>query len=133
MFDLDGVFCLDPPDERDEEAYISYIKDATPLFIPSTAVGGIVTFRLLKNQKITEEWLAKNGVKYGFLCMFNAQTWEERNNAGIDSGTWKGEIYKSMPNYRLFIESNVQQAERIYEISGKPVLCIENNKLYGGA
>lgn len=133
LFDLDGVFCVNPPDERNEEAYISYIKNAIPLFVPSTTIGGIVTFRLIKNQQITEEWLNKNGITYGFMCMFNAKSWEERNNSGIDSGTWKGKIFNGLPQYRLFIESDPGQAERIHEISGKPVLCVENNKLYGGA
>jgi uncharacterized HAD superfamily protein len=133
LFDLDGVFCLDPPDERNEEAYINYIKNATPLFVPSTTIGGIITFRLIKNQQITEEWLNKNGITYGFMCMFNGHSWEERHNSGVDSGTWKGEIFKRLPQYRLFIESDPSQAERIHEISGKPVLCVENNKLYGGA
>lgn len=133
LFDLDGVFCPDPPDERNEQVYLDYIRSAPPLFTPSVKIGGIVTFRLIKNQEITQEWLARNGIDYGFLCMFNAQSWDERNNAGIDSGTWKGEIFKSLPQYRLFVESSAQQAGRIHEISEKPVLCTENNRLYGGA
>ena len=132
LFDIDGVFCLDPPDERTGEAYLSYIRNAVPLFLPTVPIGGIVTFRLVKNKAITEKWLDEHGIRFGTMYMFNAQSWEERNSSGIDSGTWKGEIYGSLPQYRLFIESDRHQAERIHEISGKPVLCVENNKLYGG-
>ena len=132
LFDLDGVFSPDPPDERNEEEYINYIKNAPPLFIPTTKIGGIITYRLVKNKEITEKWLADNGVDYGFLAMVNAQTWEERNAMGVPPEQMKGEAYRSLPQYRLFVESNPHQAQRIAEISGKPVLCVENNILYNG-
>ena len=130
LYDLDGVLCVDPPDERNEEQYLEYIKNATPLFVPTTKIGGIVTFRLIKNSEITQEWLKNVGVEYGFMAMFNAQTWEERAMSGANPGTWKGEIYKSLPQYKLFVESNPDQAKRIAEVSGKPVLCVGNNKMY---
>lgn len=133
LFDLDGVMCVDPPDERNEEAYISFIKSAPPLFLPSTKIGGIATYRLIKNQEITEKWLAEHGIEYGTLYMFNAQSWEERNSMGIPPEQMKSWVYKSFPQYKLYIESNKHQAERIHELTGKPVLCTENNKLYGGA
>lgn len=130
LYDLDGVLCVDPPDERNETEYLNYIANATPLFIPSTKIGGIVTFRLIKNSEITKAWLDKNGVQYGFMVMFNCNTWEERAKSGMDPGEWKGMIYKSLPNYKLFVESNPLQAKTIAEISGKQVLCVEDNKMY---
>lgn len=131
LYDIDGVLCLDPPDERNEEAYLSYIENATPLFIPTAKIGGILTYRLIKNAEITQRWLAKQGIEYDQLIMFNAQTWEERASAGIGSGDWKGLIYRDLPQYKLMIESDPGQAERIAEISGKQVLCVGNNKMYG--
>lgn len=133
LYDMDGVLCLDPPDERNDEIYINFIKNAPPLFIPSSQIGGIVTYRLIKNKEITEKWLADHNVKYGLLWMFNAQTWKERNDSGITPETLKGLIFRDSPQYKLFVESNAYQAEKIHEISNKPVLCIDNNKLYGGA
>ena len=59
LFDIDGVFCVEPPDERNEKEYLEYIANATPMFIPRTRVGGIVTYRLSKNREITEKWLAQ--------------------------------------------------------------------------
>jgi hypoxanthine phosphoribosyltransferase len=130
LYDIDGVMCLDPPDERNEAAYIDYIKNATPLFIPRTKLGGIITYRLIKNKAITEKWLHDNGVEYGELTMFNAQTWGERAKSGIPPEKYKGEFYKQHGNYRLFVESDDHQARRIAEISGKPVYCVETNKVY---
>ena len=130
LFDLDGVMCVNPPDERNEEAYQSYIRNAIPLFVPTAKIGGIVTFRLIKNSQATEEWLKKQGVEYDNLIMFNAQTWEERAAHGIHPGIWKGEIYKSLPQYRLFVESDPTQAQIIADVSGKQVYCVEDNKMY---
>ena len=130
LYDMDGVLCVNPPDERNEEEYLNYIRNATPLFIPSAKIGGIVTFRLVKNVDITKAWLAENGVDYDFLTMFNAQTWEERARSGIHPGMWKGEIYKSQPQYKLFVESDSTQAQIIAQVSGKDVLCVEDNKFY---
>lgn len=130
LYDIDGVLCQDPPDERNESEYIEYIKNAKPLFIPRTKIGGIVTYRLLKNKEITEQWLKDNGIRYGELKMFNANSWEERNKSGISSAKYKGDFYKQHKNYKLFIESSDSQARKIAEIAKKPVYCVETNKLY---
>ena len=130
LYDLDGVLCLDPPDERNEQNYINYIKNATPLFVPRSKIGGIVTYRLIKNKEITEKWLHDNGVDYGELIMFDANTWGERDASGKTPEMYKGEFYKSHDNYTLFVESNDYQAQRIFEFSRKPVYCVETNKIY---
>lgn len=130
LYDLDGVLCVEPPDERDEKRYLEYIENATPLFIPTAPIGGIVTFRLIKNADITSRWLKKQGVECKNLTMFTAQSWEERNKSGISPGEWKGQIFKMLPQYKLFVESSSSQAKTIAEISGKPVLCVDDNKVY---
>ena len=130
LFDIDGVFCVDPPDERNESEYIEYIKNAKPLFIPRAKVGGIITYRLIKNKEITEKWLHDNGVNYNELKMFDANTWDERNRSGISPEKYKGEFYKQHNNYKLFVESDDYQAKKIFEISNKPVFCVATNKVY---
>lgn len=130
LYDIDGVFCLDPPDERKNDEYINYIKTAKPLFIPRTKIGGIVTYRLIKNKEITEQWLHDNGVSYNELIMFDAMSWDERNKRNIPPEKYKADFYKQHDNYKLFVESNDYQAKRISEISCKPVYCVESNKLY---
>lgn len=131
MYDIDGVLCLDTPDERNTEEYEKYIVDAVPQFTPSVPIGMIVTYRLEKYRKETEEWLKKNGIRYGNLLMFNAQSWDERNKSGISSEAYKSYIYGNSDAV-LFIESDDWQAKRIYEMTKKPVLCTDTNRLYGG-
>lgn len=102
LYDIDGVFCIDPPDERKENEYLKYIENATPLFIPRTRLGGIVTFRLQKNRNITEQWLAKQGIQYKELIMFPANSWEERHRTGISPESFKAGIYKKTKRYETF-------------------------------
>lgn len=131
LYDIDGVFCVDPPDERDEEKYLEYIKDATPLFIPTPEIGGIISYRLRKNEGITREWLQRYGVSYRRLTLFPADTWEQRNASGISPEQFKGDYYRNASWARLFVESDDRQARRIHEISGKPVYCVSTNSFYG--
>lgn len=62
--------------------------------------------------------------------MFDAQTWDERNNKGISPGRYKGEYYKTHNEFELFVESDDNQAREIASISHKPVYCVETNKMY---
>lgn len=132
LFDLDGVFCVDPPDERNAKAYHDYICNATPLFLPAAEIGEIVTFRLEANREITSKWLAEHDIRYKALTMFPAQTWGERFNSGISPAQFKSNIYKKRHNARLFIESEDAQAQAIYKMTGRPVYCVSTNKMYGG-
>lgn len=129
MYDMDGVICLDPPDERNTEEYENYIKNATPLFTPTVPIGSIVTYRLKRYREITETWLGEQGVKYGDIIMFPAMSWDERNRTGITPEQFKASHY-SKSNAKIFVESNDNQAQRIHDLSGKPVLCVETNKFY---
>lgn len=131
MYDFDGVFCVDPPDDRDEENYIEYIKNAIPLFTPKVPIGKIITYRISKYMEITQKWLNEHGIKYEQLMMFNAKSREERSNSGISPGIMKGKIYSEDIDSILFIESDDYQAREIHQISGKQVLCVSTNKLYG--
>jgi len=130
IYDIDGVLCVDPPDERNTDEYEKYIQNALPLFLPKVKIGAIITYRLEKYREITEKWLEKNGVKYDNLLMFNALSWEERDKSGISSSLMKGTIYKKSKGFVLFIESDDKQAQEIFSISGKPVLSIEKNIVY---
>ena len=128
MCDLDGVFCINPPDDHNTEAYENYIKDAIPLIIPSSKLGAICTYRLEKYRDVTQQWLDKVGIKTDNLVMFPADTKEKRNK--IPPYIYKAKIYKSCDWAEIFIESNPFEAENIFKLTGKPVLCFETGKFY---
>jgi hypothetical protein len=84
--------------------------------------------RLEKYRKITEEWLTANGVDFGRLAMSPCSSPDERRSS-CDYGEHKGRLFADSP-MKFFIESSAVQAPRIAAVSGKPVICIENQKVY---
>lgn len=131
MWDLDGVFCVNPTQDSNEEEYIEFIKNATPLFTPKVKINKIVTYRCVKYYEQTKDWLNKNGIHFNFIAMVNAQNYIERNQVAPSSAQFKAEIYKN-DDAQLFIESEENQAKEIAELSGKPCLCVSTNTLFGG-
>lgn len=132
-FDLDGVLCLNPTREQDDdgEEYLNFLKHAALRVAPSREIGYIVTSRLEKYRKQTEEWLSNNGIKYKHLIMMNFNTKEEKTLANIN-GIFKGEFFKGLTDSYLFIESDPVQASQIAAISQKMVFCTSNHKVYEG-
>jgi len=127
--DLDGVLCRDPTEEENDDGlkYMEFIKFVKPLIIPSKTIGYIVTTRLEKYRKETEEWLKRHRIKYNYLVMLNLPDKKTRQALGIHA-EFKAGFYKSK-NTVLFIESSLSQAIEIAKISGKPVLCTETWEL----
>ena len=130
--DMDGVLCVDPNEDQNDDSkkYIDFIKSAMTLYSPKYDVGAIVTSRLEKYRKNTEEWLSNKNIKYKQLKMIDLPDKSARIRFKAHA-TFKAEIYLKN-DYKLFIESNPIQAKRICELTNKPVLCTENMKLYEG-
>jgi len=132
-FDMDGVLCEDPTNDQNDDSYeyLKFIESAAPKWIPVYTIKTIVTSRLEKYRKPTEQWLKRNNVKYDKLIMLEGYTAEERARQGIH-GAFKALEYAkddySHP-YSLFVESNPHQAIEINRITNKPVFCTENNTL----
>jgi uncharacterized HAD superfamily protein/hypoxanthine phosphoribosyltransferase len=128
--DIDGVLCIDPTEEEndDGEKYRFFILNAKPLFLPTSKVHSLVTSRLIKYKKETEQWLAKYNVLYDYLIMLDLPSKEERQALGIH-GKHKAHYYKNSAT-DLFVESEEGQAKEICKITGKPVYCVDNNTMY---
>lgn len=125
-FDIDGVLCVDPKDEQNDDGpkYIDFLLNAEPLYIPRCNIGVLVTSRLEKYRKETEIWLAKHNVKYKKLIMLDLPDMKARQKANNHAGH-KANTYK-LGEYKLFLESSLNQALEINRITGKPVFCTEN-------
>lgn len=125
-FDIDGVLCVDPSDEEndDGEKYINFLLHAQPLYVPGAQIGTLVTSRLEKYRKETEEWLKNNNIKYNKLVMLDLPNMEARQKAN-NHAEHKANTYKDI-KYSLFVESSLSQAIEINRITKKPVLCTEN-------
>lgn len=130
LYDLDGVICVNPPDDINTEAYERYLKSPIPLYIPATQPDkpiNICTYRLSKYEQETRNFLKQYNVNVGQLIMFPAATREIRNMTS--SAYYKAQHYKNT-KYFLFIESNDFEAQEICRVSGKPVYCTETGRMY---
>ncbi|WP_346795488.1 phosphoribosyltransferase family protein [Halomonas sp. Bachu 37] len=129
-FDIDGVLCVDPTAQEndDGEQYVTFLNNAEPLFLPSARIGCLVTNRLEKYRSQTVTWLEQHGIDYEHLVMLDLPSKEERRRQGVHS-SHKGLFYKNS-DYIFFIESSPRQAGNIARISGKPVYCYEDNRVY---
>lgn len=127
-FDLDGVLCPDPPTDDDGPIYTDYIKNAPLLFAPSCTIDTIISCRLEKYRKITEQWLLSNNIKYNNLVLLDLPDRRSRIEWG-KYGEYKGEYYKQRASSWLFFESSPKQAETIASISNKHVICTSTNQL----
>jgi uncharacterized HAD superfamily protein/glycosyltransferase involved in cell wall biosynthesis len=132
-FDMDGVLCIDPPEEDNDDGqrYIDYILNAPVLCIPKKRISCIVTSRLEKYRPQTEEWLRNNNVLYRELIMLDLPTAEERRRLRAHA-PFKANVFAAR-NEILFIESNWKQAQQIAKIADKPVICTENDVFLYGA
>lgn len=131
-FDIDGVLCKDPlPQENDDGIkYKNFLQNAKPLFIPQYKIPYIITSRLEKYRKETEEWLKKNNVQYDHLIMLSGYTAEERRKLNLHA-KFKAEQYKKLTDIQLFIESDRRQAEEISKLTGKLCFCASTDELFG--
>ena len=125
--DIDGVICVDPTEDQNDDGmrYKEFLKNATPLHLPSEKIGYLVSCRLEKYRTLTEQWLRKHKIEYGKLYMMDLPNKRARVSSGSHA-KFKANIYK-LTDAKLFIESSLRQANEIAKLSNRPVLCVESN------
>lgn len=125
--DIDGVICPNVPGEFDDDGdkYINFLSNDKVLIRPQCTIGAFVTSRLEKYRSITEKWLKENNISYKYLKMLDLPNNEERSKISV--ADYKGNLYKKS-NAKIFIESSWNEARRIFQITNKPVYCIENGQ-----
>jgi uncharacterized HAD superfamily protein/hypoxanthine phosphoribosyltransferase len=129
LSDIDGVLCYDPPVFDDDGPEYQYaLCGARPLHVPTRPIGGLVTGRLSRWRELTEGWLASYGVRFGQLTMYPAETATERQRR-CDVPHWKGRVLRNGP-WDWMVESSAAQAPEIARVAGKPVICLENERVY---
>ena len=132
LCDLDGVLCEDwkgKSEVSNDLEFAKHVQEVAPLYIPQVPIAAVVTSRIEKYRKETEEWLAKHNVMYSKLIMHSAATPEQRRQMN-DHAIQKAEAYKSVPESNFFIESDVRQAAQIFKLTQRPVLCIDSMTMF---
>lgn len=149
FFDLDGVLtaecCYQEPDvasyqelvdHHRDSAYWMHLHHGHPYLIPTRKVLGVVTGRMEFYRGPTQQWLVRQGI-WPLLPMQMSKhprpgarpRREEPNNTAHE----KAAAYAAVEAALLFVESKRWQAKQIHEITGKPVLCTHDLRLYGDA
>jgi len=139
--DFDGILCHDCAGWQDDDGvnYLGFIKNALPKYLTrKTAIPLIVTARIEKYRKETEDWLQRHGVRFNQLIMHPARTLAERRRDDIAAFKAKhfeawAKSHTARPRPSMFIESDDLQARRISELSGRLVVCPTTASCYGNA
>lgn len=138
-FDMDGVLCRDPVkgENDDGRAYLNFIANAEPMFLPLRPIGHIVTSRLEKYRSQTEDWLERHGVIYSSLTMMNLPDKRARMTAmKVDGGRggWKARQVDALRSdghtVEMFIESCPKQARIIAREAGIPAFCTRTQEVF---
>ena len=129
--DFDGILCRDfmPYEEDDGPIYLQTLQSMSLGRVrpQSKWPVDIITARLEKWRKPTEEWLVKNQINYSNLIMGPWNNISERFNADI--AEWKSTMYGNLPNKTLFVESDIRQATKIHSLTNKDVLHYDSGRL----
>ena len=133
LLDFDGILSPNVPYEKcqNEIDYIDYITNVEPLYhrTPRTyTCKGIVTARLEKYRDVTEAWLKKHKIKYGFLKMYPTEKQEIRDsNHIVEAAKFKSKIFTES-SVAYFVESEPAEAalmrNRVYRL----VICPDEGK-----
>jgi uncharacterized HAD superfamily protein len=132
LLDMDGVLCEDwkhRPEMNNDVEFLRHMDTVKPLYIPDWPVYGIVTSRLERYRQQTEAWLRKHKVFYWQLIMHPAATPEDRRKMN-DHAERKAAAYRKFKDASLFVESDAKQAEKIYKITQRPVLCVDTMAMF---
>lgn len=127
--DIDGILCRDPMEKENDDGnmYERFIQDVKPWIVPSKTVGWLVTCRLEKYRGLTEEWLARHGIRYKHLIMMDLPDKAARMRSQSHA-KYKAEVYETT-RASLFIESSLRQAAEIVMRTGREVLCMETGDI----
>lgn len=133
ILDFDGILSPNVPYEKcqNEEDYIDYITNVEPFYhrIPRTyTCKGIVTARLEKYRDITEAWLEKHNIQYGFLKMYPTERKEARDsNHIIEAASFKAKEFTES-GASFFVESEPAEAALIRSQAYRLVICPDEGK-----
>jgi orotate phosphoribosyltransferase len=123
-FDMDGVLCRAPTVQENDYGpnYEVFLEETQPIHIPKRQIKAIITGRLEKYREKTEKWLKQHGVAYEVLIM--------RPNIEVPHAQHKSKWLSTSFSKCLFVDDDTGQAEMIHKLTGQPVLCVTNWKIY---
>lgn len=136
--DFDGILCHNchPHQDDDGPKYLDFIANAKPLYLPrKEPIPLIVTARIEKYRKQTEDWLRRHGVRWNRLVMHPAKSTRERERDDVVAYKSKhfakwAKTHRPTPPPLAFIESEDWQAKGIAKRTGLMTICPASGKVY---
>lgn len=138
--DLDGVVCLDPtPAENDDgRRYRSFVKKAPLKAVPVKPVKAVITGRLERYRQDTRRWLRRKNIPFHSLLMNDAPSARYRreqrfeiNGVEVDQiSEFKSRMIREVKPI-LFVESNLQQAIHIHNLTGVNTYAFDHDRYFG--
>ena len=116
---VEGVLHRELPSGED---YARFLEHAEPLHLPTKPVGWLVSRRPGRDRAPLEAWLTEHNVRCEKLVMMPA---------GADhtqSDQFKADTYRKT-GALMFVDSTVEGAANVANLSGRPVLCIETREM----
>lgn len=131
-FDFDGIFCYDPPPDADHSPTLEWLINARPTsYLPRAAeIPLIVTMRLESWREETENWLRRYGISWKRLEMCKYNTAQERDANRLQAVIEHKVKHFMASECSLFVESDPEQSALIHQLTGKPVLCPIERRVY---
>lgn len=125
--DLDGVICENCPPgvDADDVRYAAWVRTARPYLIPTFEIDFIVSSRLERYRKETEEWLSRHGVRYQKLMLWEIASKQEGRGRHAEQKIEK--LLRIKPE--MFWESSGGQAREIWRATRIPTLCVDEMRL----
>ena len=132
LMDMDGVLCEDwkrRPEMNEDPEFVRHMASVKPLYIPDWPIMAVVTSRIERYRTQTENWLRSHNVRYGRLIMHPAESPEQRRKMN-DHAERKAFVYGQCRDATLFVESDARQAEKIFKLTQRPVLCTDTMSMF---
>lgn len=126
--DLDGVICENCPPgvDADHARYEKWIRSAKPYLIPTFEIDVILSSRLECYRRETEEWLARYGIRYRELMLWEIGS--KREASGKHAQHKIEKLLRIKPE--MFWESSLVQAREIWRATKIPTLCIDEMRMF---
>ena len=141
-FEIDGIFSkLEQTKYSTDESYVQSIINSEPIVsnIKDKKCRAIITSRSEKFLSETKDWLLKYNIEYEDLFMFPDSLWfkklsntsrREVPKFSKEVMIYKADIYKSLEDCDIFVESNNVQAHGIFEQTTKKTISYNEGIIY---
>ena len=125
LFDVDGIFVEDIYPMGEHDWHENELKKAERTGFAVYWPVDLVTGRTEDLADVTIDWFQYEGMSIKSLKCYPGGHGEWSKHAA-----WKASIYAKATGKHIFVESDLKQAEEIYDLTRKTVVCLPKKKVF---